>query len=232
MAKITKKVKMSKQEIKHDDIQDKIVDSLGLMKQYSKHIIIGSLALLIIIVMLNSYIKNNRKKEADASAQLSTATSLLNRGRVDDALGVLKDLQTQYWGTDATSKSFYYKALAEYNLRKYDDALKDAKDALKMNKKDRFILASTYHLIGTIYEQKGDYDSAIKNYLPMDYKNVFSDVTIPYAMYAASRCYEKQKKLKNAISLLKDIENQYPNFAIAKDAKAHREFLEGLVTQL
>ncbi|HHD82629.1 MAG TPA: glycosyltransferase, partial [Bacteroidetes bacterium] len=78
MAKITKKVKMTKKEIKHDDIQDKIVDSLGLMKQYAKHIIIGALIIFVIVVMVNSYVKNNRKKEKSVSIIIS----VYNGGKV------------------------------------------------------------------------------------------------------------------------------------------------------
>jgi len=232
MAKITKKVKMTKKEIKHDDIQDKIVDSLGLMKQYAKHIIIGALIIFVIVVMVNSYVKNNRKKEMNANAQLSTAISLLNRGRIADALGTIKDVEDQYWGTNAASKSIYYKALAEFDQRNFDQAMKDAKDALKTNRKNSFIISYAYHLIGTIYEQKGDYKSAIENYLPDNYEKKLIKFTIPYAMYDAARCYEKKNELKNAIDLLKKIEAEYKGYSIAKDAMAHREFLEGLVTQI
>ncbi|NIA22621.1 MAG: tetratricopeptide repeat protein [Proteobacteria bacterium] len=232
MAKITKKVKMKKKEVKDDEIQDKIVDSLGIMKQYAKQIIIGSLIILIIIVMVNSYIKNNRKKELNANAQLSTAISLLNRGRIADAVGTIKDLEDQYWGTGASDKSVYYKALAEFEQRDFDKALKDARDALKTNKKNPYVTSYAYHLIGTIYEQKGDYKSAVKNYLPENYDKKLAKFTIPYAMYDAARCYEKEKRLKNAIDLLKQIEMEYKDFSIAKDAMAHRKFLEGLVTQL
>ncbi|MBI4875608.1 MAG: tetratricopeptide repeat protein [Acidobacteria bacterium] len=63
-------------------------------------------------------------------------------------------------------QAFFYNAVANFNLRKLDDAEKSAREALKIDTDHR--IAKTSHLLGVILAQKNDYTGAvehIENYL-------------------------------------------------------------------
>jgi TolA-binding protein len=232
MAKITKKVRVTKQEIKHDDIQDKIIESFSFFKTYAKQSVIAGIVIIVVAVMLNSYLTNKNKKEKSASIKLSYAINLIQSGNNQDALIAINDIQTQYWGTSPAKESFYYKALSEYNMHQYDKAEEDARRSLKNNKGNKFLYASSSHLLGAIYEQNRKYEEAIKYYLPVNYKSKFDKITIPYSMYDAARCYEKLQKIEDAISLFKTIEDDYSDCKIAIEANRKRMYLEALLSQI
>ncbi len=232
MAKIIKKIRVTKQEIKQDNIQDKLIESFSFFKTYTKQSIIAGIVIIVVIVMLNSYLTSKNKKERGADIKLEYAINLIHSGNNQDALITINDIQTQYWGTSSAKKSFYYKALSEYNMHQYDKAEEDARRSLKNNKGNKFLYASSYHILGGIYEQNKKYEEAIKYYLPDNYKNKFDKTTIPYSMYDAARCYEILQKIEDAINLFKIIENDYKGYKIAIEANRKRMYLEALLSQI
>jgi len=181
----------------------------------------GIVVILVIAVFL--YISNKKTKNEEAEAKLSLVLNLYQQGKYleaingDPATGVagLNEIVSNYGSTNAGQTSKFFLANCFYNIKDYDNALKNFDDYSGSND---LIKASCIAGMGAAYEAKGDPKKAAEYYeksvkvnkeLLINQDNLFN----------AIRIYSQSGDKESANRLYKMLKEDYPKSRFVTEVK-------------
>ncbi|MGE3063576.1 MAG: tol-pal system YbgF family protein [bacterium] len=226
-----KRVKIKKSEIK----RDKFVDRMSLVAQdvktnWRKYFIILSVVVLVIMgaVML---INSNKKRGVEGLASLSEATDVLFSGNYTEAIELLNNVKSNYFGTTAAKKAVYFIGVAQLNTGKFDEAVVSFNQFIKSNTGIEDIKAAAYIGIGRAYEGKQNIDSSIIAYDLVTTKYPKS-VYAPEAYLSLGRMYESKYEVNKAVDSYEKVIYLYPESDYAAQAEFYKNMLEGAIDPL
>jgi len=138
----------------------------------------------------------------------------LNLKRYDKALSPFNFYLKFIERPSLRAKTYVNKGNALLGLKKFDEASKDANEALRLQKEGR-INATARMLLGDIALAQGDNENAAGLYLIVS--QLFVDPLItPLALHRASIAYEKSGQTKKAKQLKDKLKEDYPSFEADK----------------
>jgi tetratricopeptide (TPR) repeat protein len=119
----------------------------------------------------------------------------------------LLTLADDYGGTDAGNLATFYAATALYEQGKYDRALTYYQ---RFEKNNDFIGASAYAAEASIYENRGDMQTAAERYeqAAEQYQN---KLTAPRYLLEAGKAYEEARGFAAAEEVYRRIKQEYPD---------------------
>ena len=133
------------------------------------------------------------------------------------------DIMREYKGTRAANVSRYYAGICYLNLGRYNDAI----DLIKKFKPAGDILPSMkYGTLGDAHSELNDFDQAFSYYKKATTTSPNEFVT-PYYMKKLALLHQYQGDNEKALSIFKQIKEDYPNVLEASDVDKYIIRLEG-----
>lgn len=205
----------TKQEIEGQENEKKLVAFFKNNEKIIYGVLLGILVVVILIVALFRFIitpRNQKAAEAilapieqytiglSTGDSLSFSTALEGNEETDGFLTIIDD----YGSTKAGNTAKYYAALCYLQQRNYDEALDLL---LQYKKKDQNVWYSAQMLIGDIYDEQGDVESAKKYYKHAIKGN--TELVAPVAAFKLGMLYEREESWNEAYDNYKFIEDEY-----------------------
>jgi tetratricopeptide (TPR) repeat protein len=192
-----------------------VAKAKGLWSRYSKAIIYGGSAVIILLVAYLGYKnfisgpKEQKANEAIFKAQQFYAEDSINLALNGDGAnpGFLK-VMSKFSGTDAANIAKFYAGSCYIKLGDNNNAVKYLKD---FSTSSKITQARAYSLLADAYGDLGKKEEAISFYkkaathFPEDAVNSSED------LYRAALMYELMGKSKEAIDAFKALKEKYPN---------------------
>jgi len=205
-----------KNDIPQAEANDPVHKVTGIWEQYSKQIIIGLVAIVVIVGGYFGY-KNlvsapNEKKaneaifQAEAYFRADSARLALEGDNINP--GFLKVI-SKYGGTEAANMAHFYAGSCYLKLGDYNNA---AKQLEAFSTKEPLIAARAKALMGDALSESGKKEEAAKLYKQAGTLFEKDDYNSPQYLFRAGYLYESMGKNQDAIEMYKLIKEKYPQF--------------------
>jgi TolA-binding protein len=220
----------ARKKITHKEIKkDKLVTTYFETKEWfssqenRKKLFMGLGIVAVLVIAVFFYMSNRKTKNEEAEVKLSTIISIYEQGNYllaisgDPSQNIigLNDIVNNYGSTESGQSARFYLANCQYNLKDYDNALKNFED---YSGKNDILKASCLSGIGAIYEAKGDLKKAAEFYEKSSKVN--KDLVINQEnLFYALRCFANAGDKENAKRLLSTLKNEYPKSRYINDTK-------------
>lgn len=220
---LTPKKKISKRELKQDTLITSYMKATSFYEQYRKQISIGITAVVVVIIALALFFKNQADNNERAVAQLAAVRGLYDAGQFAEAIdGVpaqnltgLKAIVDEYGSTQGGELAAFYLADAYYQLGKYQEAL----DAFERSGgAGDLIAASRLAGIAACHEALGSYEDA-GTYFQKAAADEPTEGTAAEYLNHAARNFALAGEKEHALEILKRLKKDYPTTSYGRDAE-------------
>jgi len=220
----------ARRKITHKEIKkDKLVTSYFQVRTWfdkpenRKRVGMAAGIVVILVIAVFLYISNRKTKNEEAETKLSMVITLYQQGKYQEAIngdpaaGIvgLNEIVSNYGSTNSGQTAKFFLGNCFYNIKDYDNALKNFDDYSGNND---LIKASCISGIGAVYEAKGDLKKAaeyyeksvtVNNELLINQDNLFN----------AIRVYSQIGDKESANKLYKQLKKEYPKSKFVTEAK-------------
>ena len=167
---LQKKKKLSKKEIKEDKLINFYKSSVDFFEKYQSKIFIYAGVVVIVAAAIYFYLNQKNVNDEKAGLELSRIMTLYDKGSYLEAIeGIqgtnivgLKNLITEYGGTENGETAKIYLANCYSFLSNYEEAFKYYED---YNGSIDYFKAASLAGQASYYAMKGDYDKASNLYI-------------------------------------------------------------------
>ena len=216
------KRKITKKEMKEDALITTYVRATTFYEDNKKNINIGVTTLIVIVAALFIYTKTRNADNEKATTELAKVYSYYDNAQYQIAIdGVrernipgLTSIVDNYGSTHAGNMAKLYLADCYFNLRKFNDALKEYED---FSPDGELLTVTRYAGMGSCYETMGKYKDAATNFEKAASK-YSSDVSAAENFNAAARNYAAAGEKEQALELYRKIKRSYPTTSFAREA--------------
>jgi tetratricopeptide (TPR) repeat protein len=216
------KKKISKREMKEDALVTTYIQVRTLYEEHKRTVSIALTAIVVLVIAGVVYINNEKANSEKATTELGKVFPLYDSGQFQKAIdGVpeqniagLKYLIANYGGTRSGDFGHFLLANCYYQLRKYDDALKQFQD---FGTDDPLFSASRLAGMAQCYEALGKTAEAADNFEKAATKYPRLASAAEYLSDAA-RNYATVGKKEHALELYKRLKKNYPTTSFGRDA--------------
>ncbi|MCC6865443.1 MAG: tetratricopeptide repeat protein [Ignavibacteria bacterium] len=225
MSSLKARKRITHKEIKQDTLVTKYFEARNWLDkdENKKKVYIALAAVAVIIAAGFLYYNNKKAKNEEAEVKLSAVITLYDQEKFqesingDPAAGItgLMQIVNEYGSTESGETAKLYLGNCYYNIKDYDNALKQFEDYSGDNK---IIKASCIGGIGAVYEAKGDLKKAGEYYekaANLDKSIVINQENMFYAIRAYSNAGDKEAA-KRVYSQLKEL---YPKSKYINESK-------------
>ncbi len=179
--------------------------------------------LVALILAIPGYVYYQQQQEERANEMLGAILPTYEQGNFEQALEGSEDraglltLADDYGGTDAGNLATFYAASAFYQQGEYDQALEYYQ---RFDKDNDFIGASAYAAEASIYETRGDMESAAEYYeeAASQYEN---ELTAPRYLFEAGQAYEEAGDYEAAERMYRRVREEYSDSEEAEDVERY-----------
>ena len=217
--------KISHKEIKKDKLVTAYFESKDWLNkaENKKRIYTGIGIVVVLVILVFFYINNRKAKNEEAEVKLSSVITLYEQGKYkesiegDPAQNImgLREIVDNYGSTESGETAKLYLGNCLFNLKDYDNALKNFED---YSGKSDIIKASCLSGIGAAYEAKGDLKKAGEYFEKSS--SVNKDVVINQEnLFYAIRAYTQAGDKENAKRVYNMLKNEYPKSRYINDSK-------------
>lgn len=222
---LTARKKITHKELKKDKLVTGYFEAINWFDNpdNKKKVYIGLVIVLAIGVGIYLYLNNQKMKNEEAEVKLSAVISLYEQEKYQEAIngdpstGItgLKQIVDEYGSTNSGETSKLYLGNSYYNLKDYDNALRQFEDYSGSNV---IIKASCLSGIGAVYEAKGDMKKAAEFFEKagtLSKEAAANQENIFYAIRAYTAAGDKQ----NAKRMFDMLKEDYPKSKYLNEAK-------------
>jgi TolA-binding protein len=222
---LTPKKKISKKEIKQDELLNVYVKASSFYYANKRYVSYAVTGLVVVIAATLIFINNRRASNEKAATELGRVYGLYDQansptqyqqaidGQRERGVMGLKAIVDNYGNTESGEIARFYLANAYYNLGKYDEALQQFESFSSSNK---LLEASAQSGIASCHEAKGEFGKAASSYEKAA-GMVTNQINTPEYLSSAARCYGKSGDKEKAIAILKRLKLEYPASQQARD---------------
>ena len=205
--------KISKKEIKEDPLVTYYVRAQKFIQNHSRHLNIGLIAFVAIIVIGIFIVRSKKKADILAGGKLGIAEQYYSVMNYTRAIDEFTSIISTYSGTRAAGRATFYLANAYFEQGDFENAEKYYRMYIEDYGKNRLLAASSWAGSAACMESRADYAEAAAIYEKTGRK--FSDLfQAPYYLKDASRCYILAGNDEAGKSILEYIKGNYPNSPI------------------
>ncbi|HMT11503.1 MAG TPA: tetratricopeptide repeat protein [Ignavibacteria bacterium] len=225
MSSLKARKKITHKEIKKDKLVTGYFEARNWLdsEENKKKVYIGIAAIVVIVAGIFLYISNRNAKNEEAEVKLSAVISLYEQGKYaeamngDPAAGImgLNAIVNEYGSTNSGETAKLYLGNCYFNLKDYDNALKQFDSYSGSND---IIKSSCISGMGAVYEAKGDLKKAGEYYEKA--ANVNKGVVINQEnLFYAIRAYTNAGDKESAKRIFASLKEQYPKSKYINEAK-------------
>jgi tetratricopeptide (TPR) repeat protein len=206
---------------------------LKIAKEYQQQIVMGTLAVVLVAVVISALIYFKHQSEDQAALMLGNAIARYNAIEYKDpkvinpkppsiaeyegVKKIFKEIVEKYGSTGAGKAALLHYADLCYKTQNYDEAIKIYKKALDVFEDKIGFKSLILNGLAYSYEDKKDYDSALKYF-----KMIATDKNAPMkdqALFNLAQIYEKLGKTDLQAEAYKRIISEYPDSMYYRLAK-------------
>ena len=215
------KKKISKRELKEDKLVTLYAEATNFYERHKRNIHIGITAVVVVVLAIVVYLKNQSDNNERASVQLAQVFSIFDSGSFQAAIdGVperniagLKSIVDNFGGTKAGELARFYHASALYQLGKYEQALEEFRD---FSAPDDMLAISRYAGIAQCLEATGKYREAAENFEKAASRDT-KDIGAPENLSEAARNYGLAGEKEKALELYRRLKKNYPSTTYGRE---------------
>jgi hypothetical protein len=210
---MTRIIKISQKELKKPDkFKEFFANVLGLVSDnYPKILAVVG---VIIVILAGAFAMTTIHERRDLGANSKFTEAIKSYLKTDsetasqETLNKFLALKKEYPQAEISKIALYYSANINYNMGKYDEAIKLLKDFLKSGVKDQLLVDAAYLTIGTANFSKGNWQQA------MDYLTKLDNEGNPYrnqAKFYIALSLERLGKISEAEKIYGQLLNNGSN---------------------
>ncbi|MEW6041529.1 MAG: tetratricopeptide repeat protein [Elusimicrobiota bacterium] len=212
-------IKFSKHhEIKEDRFIEWLAEAKKKILEKQKKIWTVFVIILVIAALVFFFRWDKKQKNYLADKLFGKVMVLFQDGKTQEGVDTLQKIYKDFPGTHAASKSLFILANLEYHNNNYENAIKFYEIYEREYGRGDFFHAAAVKGIGACYEQKKEYDKALKYYerIRKDFKDDFS---IPEILLKMARCYKATDKMEKSKTMCEELISKYEKSEYADQAK-------------
>lgn len=210
--------RLTKKELKEDKLVTIYMQAQRWLEEYSKYII-GGIAAILIIVLIGVFYSNSLKTaEMESSSTLSQATNAYERGDYETAASILSNLVDQSGNTRSGKLARLYLANSLFQTGKYYEAEEQYRKFAGKFRGDEHILSAAAAGIAACMEQRQEYESAARQYEKVA-KKYKGSIFAPRYLLRAARCYQLAEKTNLAKQTYSRLIEEYPESTEKEEAQ-------------
>lgn len=168
-----KRIRVIKKKVKEPD---EFISTSGLIIRYVRSNYRNVIRIVVVVLIISfityGWFYSKREKEKEASHLFYQTEQLYKRGkgnqtakeRYQVALGKFENIVKKYKGTSSALRALFYLGDCYYRLRDYDKAIDYYEQFINKSSKDDFLRCFAYEGLGYCYEEKGEYEQALKHF--------------------------------------------------------------------
>lgn len=225
MSSLKARKKITHKEIKQDKLVTKYFEARNWFEndENKKKVYIAAGVLVVLVVVGFLYFINKKAKNEEAETKLSAVIILYEQGKYPESINGdpaanitgLSQIVNEYGSTESGETAKLYLANCYFNIKDYDNALKQFEDYGGDND---IIKASCLSGIAAVHEAKGDLKKAGEYYEKA--ANVNKDVVINQEnLFYAIRVYTTAGDKENAKRVFDKFKELYPKSKYLNEAK-------------
>lgn len=222
---MAEKIKITQKELKKPDrFREAIADAIVFASEnYKKMLVIFGAAVFILVVTFVA-IAILERRELSANSEFTEAIKIYSASdsgqNSEEALNKFLDVNKKYPRSNISKIALYYAAEINYNMGKYDEAIKLLKDLIKSGPKNQIVTDAAYLRLGTAYYNKGDWRQAVDYLSNLDKEgNPYRDQAELYVAQSLEKLGKSGEAEKMYKQLLSGPENDM-KFQIQKKLKS------------
>jgi tetratricopeptide (TPR) repeat protein len=217
--------RITHKELKQDTLVTKYFEARGwLDKDDNKKKVYMGLGIVVVLIIAGFlYMNNKNAKNEEAETKLSTVITLYEQGKYPESIngdptaGItgLTQIVNDYGSTESGETAKLYLGNCYFNLKDYDNALRQFQDYSGDND---IIQASCLSGVGAVYEAKGDMKKAgefFEKAAKVNKEVVINQENLFYAIRAYTQAGDKESA-KRVYSTLRE---QYPKSKYVNESK-------------
>lgn len=225
MSSLKARKKITHKEIKKDKLVTGYFEARNWLDsdENKKKVYIGVGVLLALVVVGFLYFSNKKAKNEEAEVKLSTVISLYEQGKYPEAINGdpaanitgLNQIVNDYGSTESGETAKLYLGNCYFNVKDYDNALKQFDDYGGDND---IVKASCISGMGAVYEAKGDLKKAGEYFEKAASVNkgvVINQENLFYAIRSFTNAGDKE----NAKRVFAKLKEQYPKSKYINESK-------------
>lgn len=217
--------KITRKELKEPDqfhtISEQVIEYL--MEHRNKFYAVISFVVLVIVIVCTWYFYGlYYEKSADRlySSAFNAYSAVANEKseNFSNAADMYRNITEKYPKSRAATLAFYNMGNIYYTLGELDKSIDAYKAFLERSSEDNVLTSLAYYGLGYCYEQKEDYDEALKSFEQSNSFIVGTNFTvINYSNIA--RIYEKMKRPEKALEYYERVVEQTDDYFMKTLAK-------------
>ncbi len=225
MSSLKARKKITHKEIKRDKLVTGYFEARNWLDnaENKKKLYIGAGILLVLIAGVYLYFNNKQAKNEEAELKLSSVISLYELGKYPEAINGdpaanilgLNQIVNEYGNTKSGETAKLYLGNCYYNLKDYDNALKQYDSYGGDND---IVKASCISGVGAVYEAKGDLKKA-GEYFEKAAKVNKGVVINQENLFYAIRSYTNAGDKESAKRVFATLKEQYPKSKYINESK-------------
>ncbi len=177
------------------DVEQRVDSLVTWLETYSRQLMYGSIALLVVAGGLWFYRQSNERQAESASMALSESQSAVAAGNLPLAQSDLEKLIQRYGGTDAGTQAHVLLAQVHFEKGEFQQGIEELKSVT--NAKDAYTAASAMNLMAAGLEQSGKFADAAATYEKAAAKSPYK-VDHDVYMASAARALTTEGKVDDA----------------------------------
>ncbi len=163
---MAEKVKITQKELKKPDkFREAIANAIVLASENYKKILaaFGAVILILIVVFVIMAVLERREMSANLAftEAMKIYTGASSGQNSQEALNKFLDVSKKYPHSGVSDVALYYAAEINYNMGKYDEAIKLLNDLIKSGSKKQIVVDAAYLRLGTASFNKGNWQQSI-----------------------------------------------------------------------
>ena len=226
MAKVIKRRKITRHELKEDRFLEATKNFITFFRANTSRIILTTIIVIAIIVAIRVYFSNRRTSEESGRVKKLYADALYENGNFKEAVAAYQEIIKMHGGTRTARISTLFLANSYFFSGDNENALQYYEKSSKILKKSPVWASAAEIGIGSVFEQKGSFEDAITYYDNVITKYRETPFRID-ALFSKARCLEFLDRYDEAMRVYAVVESEYPDTDFAEDAKKRVVFLRG-----
>jgi len=180
---------------------------------------VGFVLLVMIIVGVLLWIRNQERKETHASFVLSQGITALKdadgltgeeaNSSYDEALTILRNLVEQYGSTESGKLGLFFVGKCLSRLKRYGEATRQYEEFLSTNKNNQLYRALAIQSLGFAYENEKDYAKALT--CLSELAEMEGSFLRGESILALARIHEEMGQKEKALGAYRDFLTYYPD---------------------
>jgi hypothetical protein len=163
---MAEKVRITQKELKKPDkFREAIADTIVFVSENYKKILAAFGIVILILIVAFVAIAILERRDLSANSEFTEAIkSYTEEGsgqNHQEALNKFLDISKKYPRSGISKVALYYAAEINYNMGKYDEAIKLFNDLIKSGSKNQIVVDAAYLRLGTANFNKGNWQQAV-----------------------------------------------------------------------